>query len=263
MIPTELAAALVEIGQRMDARGWVPGSAGNLSARIDNSTLAITRSGVHKGRLSNADIMAVRMTAATALIPGQKPSAETLLHCQLYRLFPQVGAVLHGHSVAATVLSMQGAITFSNYEILKAFGFATHELDVTLPVYENDQDIARLAAWIEPLLVRDPPIGYVIAGHGVYAWGSAWNTPSGGWRRWNSCCSCELERRQHEMSRLTVYRRDLPGTPAAADRGRGADRRRTRAARRAVRALGEPGALSARRIERRRSWRPTAPIWMR
>jgi methylthioribulose-1-phosphate dehydratase len=189
------AAALVEIGQRMDGRGWVPGSAGNLSARIDDTTIAITRSGVHKGRLSEADIMTVDYDGQ-ALHAEQKPSAETLLHCQLYRLFPPVGAVLHGHSVAATVLSMQGKITFSNYEILKAFGFATHELDVTLPVYENDQDIARLAGFIEPLLKRDPPIGYVIAGHGVYAWGSS--VEHAYWRleALEFLLSCELERRR-------------------------------------------------------------------
>ena len=37
-----LAPALAEAGRRMDQRGWVPGSAGNLSARIDGESLAIT-----------------------------------------------------------------------------------------------------------------------------------------------------------------------------------------------------------------------------
>jgi len=195
MVPSELANALAEAGQRMDRHGWVPGSAGNLSARIDDTTIAITRSGVHKGRLTAADIMAVNYDGS-AVTPGTKPSAETLLHCQLYRLFPPIGAVLHGHSVAATVLSMQGAITFSNYEILKAFGFSTHELDVILPVYENDQDIARLAAYIEPLITRDPPIGYAIAGHGVYAWGTS--VEHAFWRleALEFLLQCELERRR-------------------------------------------------------------------
>jgi methylthioribulose-1-phosphate dehydratase len=167
----EAAASLVEAGQRMDFFSWVPGSAGNLSARLDEETIAITRSGVHKGRLKVSDIIEVALDGA-AREPGQKPSAETLLHCQLYRLFPPVGAVLHGHSVAATVLSMAGQISFSQYEILKAFGFATHEVDIDLPIFENDQDIARLAAVLEPTLLEGP-IGYVIRGHGVYAWGTS------------------------------------------------------------------------------------------
>jgi len=190
----DAAASLVEAGQRMDARGWVPGSAGNLSARLDDETIAITRSGVHKGRLKVSDIIEVGLDGA-AREQGQKPSAETLLHCQLYRLFPPVGAVLHGHSVAATVLSMAGAISFSQYEILKAFGFSTHEVDVDLPVFENDQDIARLAKVLEPELLEGP-IGYVIRGHGVYAWGTS--VEHAFWRleALEFLLTCELERKR-------------------------------------------------------------------
>ena len=189
-----LAPALAEAGRRMDQRGWVPGSAGNLSARIDGESLAITRSGVHKGRLNPEDVIAVGLDGVA--LRGGRPSAETLLHCQLYRLFEPVGAVLHGHSVAATVLSMAGDITFTDYETVKAFGFATHEVEVSLPVFENDQDIARLAAAIEPGLLADPPIGYVIRGHGVYAWGSG--VEHAFWRleALEFLLSCELERRR-------------------------------------------------------------------
>jgi len=192
---TEAAASLAEAGRRMDARGWVPGSAGNLSARIDDETIAITRSGVHKGRLINSDIIEVALDG-TAREQGQRPSAETLLHCQLYRLFPPVGAVLHGHSVAATVLSMAGVINFADYEIIKAFGFASHEVSVDLPVYDNDQDIARLAKLIEPDLLAEPPIAYVIRGHGVYAWGTS--VEHAYWRleALEFLLQCELERRR-------------------------------------------------------------------
>lgn len=191
----EAAASLVEAGQRMNVRNWVPGSSGNLSARIDEETLAITRTGVHKGRLKPEDIIEVSLDG-TPRQQGQKASAETLLHCQLYRLFPQIGAVLHGHSVAATVLSMAGGITFSGYEIIKAFGFTTHDVDVTLPVFENDQDIARLATKTEPVLLEDAPIGYVIRGHGVYGWGSS--VEHAFWRleALEFLLECELERKR-------------------------------------------------------------------
>lgn len=196
MVPSEAASALAEIGRRMDTRGWVPGSAGNLSSRLDGETIAITRSGVHKGRLKpDEDIIAVDL-AGKPLVSNQKPSAETLLHCQLYRLFPPVGAVLHGHSVAATVLSKEGPIGFANYELLKAFGFPTHDLEITLPVYENDQDIGRLAALIEPDLIAETPIGYVLAGHGIYAWGK--DVEHAYWRleALEFLLACELERRK-------------------------------------------------------------------
>lgn len=196
MIPADIAQALAEAGQRMDSRFWVPGSSGNLSARLDPSRIAITRSGVHKGRLvPDSDIIAVDY-AGQPLVEGQKPSAETLLHCQLYRLHPSIGAVLHGHSVAATILSLSGPITFSNYELLKAFGFNTHEQSVPLPVYGNDQDIGRLAGQIEPDLQNSLPIGYVIAGHGVYAWGTSIEHAYWRLEALEFLLSCELERRR-------------------------------------------------------------------
>lgn len=196
MVLADVAQVLAEVGQRMDSRCWVPGSAGNLSARLDDSQIAITRSGVHKGRLAPQNDIITVDYAGRPLTEGQTPSAETLLHCQLYRLHPAIGAVLHGHSVAATVLSLAGPVTFSNYELLKAFGFKTHDQSVSLPVYANDQDIARLAQQIEPELRDHLPIGYVIAGHGVYAWGTT--VEHAYWRleALEFLLACELERRR-------------------------------------------------------------------
>ncbi|HEX7390835.1 MAG TPA: methylthioribulose 1-phosphate dehydratase [Acidiphilium sp.] len=197
------ARALVEVGQRMDRQGWVPGSSGNLSARLDETSIAITRSGVHKGRLAEADIIAVGLDGAPSRA-GDKPSAETLLHCQIYRRFPEAGAVLHGHSVAATVLSMAvpgDRLILEGYEILKAFrGIETHEARVALPVFENDQDMARLADVIAPILdvaaLDAAPIGYILRGHGVYAWGP--DVERCFWRleALEFLLRCELERRR-------------------------------------------------------------------
>ena len=114
----------------MDQRGWVPATAGNISVRLaDPGRIAITASGGHKGFLAPAGIMEVDLDGHP-LAPGTKPSAETLLHCQIYRAFPHAHAVLHGHSVAGTVLSMAepaAHIRFTGYELFKAFaGQATH-----------------------------------------------------------------------------------------------------------------------------------------
>ncbi|MBW4023508.1 MAG: methylthioribulose 1-phosphate dehydratase [Proteobacteria bacterium] len=176
-IPHDVAAALVAAGQRMDRRGWVPATSGNLSARLTDDRMAITRSGVHKGFLATRDIIVVDFDGVS-LTSGMKPSAETLLHCQLYRLWPDVGAVLHGHSVAATALTLAlpeaEAIDFEGYEIVKAWSaFTTHEVRATLPVIDNDQDMHRLAGRIAPILEAGAaPIGYVLRGHGVYVWGT-------------------------------------------------------------------------------------------
>jgi methylthioribulose-1-phosphate dehydratase len=194
----EAAHGLIAIGARMDAHHWVPASSGNLSARLSDGTMAITRSGVHKGRLIEPDIIAVDLDGV-ACHPGDKPSAETLLHCQIYRRFPDVGAVLHGHSVAATALSLvshEQQLVLQDYEILKAFpGITTHQTVAAVPVFDNDQDIARLAQRIAPALDA-APIGYILRGHGVYAWGP--DIERCFWRleALEFLISCECERRR-------------------------------------------------------------------
>lgn len=174
-IPPAIATAIIEAGRRMDARGWVPATAGNFSVRLGPGRIAITRSGFHKGLLTPDALMVVD-EAGVAEDASLRPSAETGLHCGIYRRFPQAGAALHGHSVPVTVLSRRvgGAITLSGYELLKAFpGLATHEASISLPVLDNDQDIPRLQSRVEALWDQGATQipGYLIRGHGVYVWG--------------------------------------------------------------------------------------------
>jgi methylthioribulose-1-phosphate dehydratase len=65
-------------------------------------------------------------------------------------------------------------VVFENYELQKAFaGVVTHESKVIVPIFENDQDIARLAAKVQPWLDAHPDCpGYLIRGHGLYTWGA-------------------------------------------------------------------------------------------
>ncbi|NEL42183.1 MAG: methylthioribulose-1-phosphate dehydratase, partial [Xanthomonas perforans] len=58
------------------------------------------------------------------------------------------------------------------YELLKAFeGNTTHETAVDVPVFANTQDMQVLAAQVEALLDKQSLWGYLIEGHGLYAWG--------------------------------------------------------------------------------------------
>ncbi len=196
--PAWAIEAIIQAGRRMDERGWVPATAGNISVRLDASRAAITRSGGHKGFLDAGSVIQVDMLGQ-AITSDVRPSAETLLHCQIYRIYPQAGAVLHGHSVAATVLSMAqpGPIRLARYEVLKVFeGQSTHEVALDLPVFENDQDIARLATVAEPTLVRGTPLGYLIRGHGVYVWGPDMAMALARLEGLEFLLACELERRK-------------------------------------------------------------------
>ena len=172
-IPQSGIAALIAAGRLFHQRGWVPATAGNFSVRLDAKSLAVTTSGRHKGELTNGDFMRVDL-AGRALDAGKRSSAETLLHCQLYRHAPQAGAVLHTHSPASTVLSRShDSIRLANYELLKIFeGIQTHETVVEVPVFENDQDIARLSRVVDAHMKTGRAAhAYLIRGHGLYAWG--------------------------------------------------------------------------------------------
>ncbi len=168
-----LAEQLIAAGKFIDSKGWVPATSGNFSARLPDGTIAITVSGKHKGRLQAEDIM--RIDAEACSLDGKKPSAETLLHTYLYKRFPEVQSVLHPHPLNAVLVSklFTQAIVLADYELLKAFaGIATHESQLVVPIFANDQNIPRLAAEVESYLdSHNDCQAYIIAGHGLYTWG--------------------------------------------------------------------------------------------
>jgi methylthioribulose-1-phosphate dehydratase len=166
---------LIEAGRFLHSKGWVPATSGNFSARVNSEHFAITVSGRHKGELTEQDVMTVDRVGCP-VATDKRPSAETLLHTALYNRYPQVGAVLHTHSVKATLLSRlnKGELVFEDYELLKAFeGISSHEERIVVPIFANDQDIPRLSLQVEHYIDTHPAVhGYLIAGHGLYTWGS-------------------------------------------------------------------------------------------
>ncbi|MCM5703966.1 methylthioribulose 1-phosphate dehydratase [Larsenimonas salina] len=166
-------ASLIDAGRVLDRANMVPATGGNFSMRLDERFMAVTVSGRHKGQLSGSDIM-VTDFECVPLGSTLKPSDEALLHGQLYRLRPDVGAVLHTHCRAATALSclVEGdELVLEGFELLKVFeGITTHEARLTIPVVDNSQDIPALAREVEPRLTQDDCHVYLIRGHGLYTW---------------------------------------------------------------------------------------------
>lgn len=169
-VPADVAAAVAEMGRFAAARDWVPATSGNFSVRIDARHIAITRSGADKGRLAAGDVVAVSLDEP--IPPGV--SAETPLHVARYRADESIGAIMHVHTVAATVLS-RGAgqsVVVNGLEMQKALpGITTHDGSISIPVFPNAQDTAALAIEVEKSLKPGGIPGYLLAGHGMYAWG--------------------------------------------------------------------------------------------
>ena len=201
--PARLAAAAAELiasTRELAALGWTPATSSNFSMRLDTRSAAITVSGRDKGKLTPADIMPVDLDGH-ALGTDQRPSAETVLHTQLYKRLPEVGCVLHTHSLAQTLASKlyagAGHIRFEEYELIKAFrGQDTHEAVLDVPVLANNQHIPTLAAQVDCLLDAGEFWGYLIEGHGLYAWGRDMAEARRHLEAFEFLINCELEMRK-------------------------------------------------------------------
>lgn len=168
-----LALQMIEAGALFHRRGWVPATGGNFSARLTSDRVLITASGIHKGELKPGDFLVADLDGRP-LEAGRKASYETGLHMQAYRFNPSIGAVLHVHSIANTVLSRRlDRIVLTGYELQKILpGAPDPAATVEIPVFGNDQDIARLSAEVEAHMKEERQVpAYLIAGHGLYAWG--------------------------------------------------------------------------------------------
>ncbi len=169
----DLAAAVRFLAER----GWTPATSSNFSVRLNHleNRFAISRSGKDKYAFSEHDVMIID-AAGLAIAPcDARPSAETLLHTLLYR-DPTIGSVLHTHSRASTLLTMRDRtckLVLEGFELLKGLhGVPTHEHREVVPIFDNDQEMTRLATLVGSYWDDHPEIhGFLIRGHGLYTWG--------------------------------------------------------------------------------------------
>ena len=170
----QAARTIAAMGQRIHGMGWSPATSSNYSQRLNRQYCAITVSGKDKGVLSESDIMEVDFAGQPH--SDGKPSAETALHTQLYRHDERIGAVLHTHSLASTVLTMHypetTQLSLAGYELLKALaGVDSHDCQINLPIFDNTQDIDALATQVEECMNSGGiSHAYLIRGHGLYTW---------------------------------------------------------------------------------------------
>jgi methylthioribulose-1-phosphate dehydratase len=174
----EAAEELVRLGTDFHRRGWMLGTSGNLSIVLSRNPLrvAITASSIDKGRMHPRQILEVDAQGKMVQGVEGRPSAETALHLEVIRS-AGAEAVMHTHSVWATILSdyhrSRGGLAIEGYEMLKGLeGIQTHEHREWVPVVENRQDMAALAAEARSIFAKQPQIhGLLVRRHGMYTWG--------------------------------------------------------------------------------------------
>ncbi len=103
---TELKDHIVEIGRRLYEKRLIAAFEGNISARLGDR-LYFTPTGRCKGLLNREDIV-------LADLDGKKregiwePSSESGMHLEIYRIRPDVKAVVHAHPPHATAFAVAG-----------------------------------------------------------------------------------------------------------------------------------------------------------
>lgn len=157
-------------------RGWVAGTAGNLSVRPPDGPVLITPSGRHKGTLSVGDLVSVSPDGSPVGAKGGRPSAEASLHAAIYRYVPNAGAVYHVHTVESNLVSLwehDGGLGLPPLEMLKGLGVMGENPSARMKVFPNWPEVPKIAAEVGKRFGDggfEVP-GFLIRLHGLTVWG--------------------------------------------------------------------------------------------
>jgi 3-dehydro-4-phosphotetronate decarboxylase len=102
---TKLREEICVVGGSLYARGYTVGSAGNISARLDDGWL-ITPTDACLGRLDPADIAKVDLDGK--FVSGGKPSKTLELHRSIYARNADARGIVHTHSTHLVALTLAG-----------------------------------------------------------------------------------------------------------------------------------------------------------
>lgn len=91
----ELKKEIIKYGQKLGQKNMTPGTSGNISVKTNNNVL-ISGSGTCLADLTEDEI--VLMDLDSNSLDGKKPSSEKNLHNAIYKLRPDINAIIHCHS---------------------------------------------------------------------------------------------------------------------------------------------------------------------
>lgn len=105
---SELRQEFIAISKLLYARNMVPGTSGNISARVPGTDTALIKGTERSfGDLEPEDVLLVDF-AGNVLEGRGKPSKEAGFHLPLYQRRPDIGAIIHVHPPYATAWACVG-----------------------------------------------------------------------------------------------------------------------------------------------------------
>ncbi|MED3623187.1 methylthioribulose 1-phosphate dehydratase [Bacillus thermocopriae] len=166
---------LADVKDELSERDWFMGTSGNLAIKVSDKPLQflVTASGKDKRKRTNEDFLLVDEFGHPVEETHLKPSAETLLHLEIYQK-TNAGCSLHVHTIDNNVISEiygdRGEITFKGQELIKAFNKWEEDDILKIPIIHNFAHIPTLArAFSEH--VKEDTGAVLIRNHGITVWG--------------------------------------------------------------------------------------------
>jgi L-fuculose-phosphate aldolase len=98
---------LARFGKMLHSMGFVAATDGNLSVRLGDDRFLVTPTGFSKGMMQPEDMVVVDLQGKK-LSGSYMPSSEIAMHLTIYRMRPDVGAVVHAHPCTATGFASAG-----------------------------------------------------------------------------------------------------------------------------------------------------------
>lgn len=158
-----LAQEVIDTALRMSRSGLSAGRSGNVSVR-EGERILITPTGMAYEALTPDDIVSMALDGS---VPdgSRKPSSEWHFHAAVYAARPDIGAVVHTHSNAATALAcLEEGIPAFHYMVAAAGG---HDIRCAPYATFGTEELAAHA--VRALEGRQ---ACLLAHHGVIACGS-------------------------------------------------------------------------------------------
>jgi methylthioribulose-1-phosphate dehydratase len=166
---------LADVKDELSVRDWFMGTSGNLAIKVSDNPLQflVTASGKDKRKRTDEDFLLVDEFGRPVEETHLKPSAETLLHVEIYRK-TKAGCSLHVHTIDNNVISEiygdRGEVTFQGQELIKAFNKWEEDAVLKIPIIKNYANIPTLAKAFAEHIHSDSG-AVLIRNHGITVWG--------------------------------------------------------------------------------------------
>ena len=188
---------IAQVIRNYNSKGWSPATSTNYSFKDEKNQIWVSRSGIDKSEFKGEDFIKINLKGeAIEEYVNLKPSAETLIHCFIYKMFPETKVILHSHGINPVVISSleKTEVSFEGYEIQKGFeGQKTHLNKITIPILDNSQEMSFFE---KELVYKQAQITnhcFIIRKHGTYAWGKSLFEAKRHLETLDYLCECKLK----------------------------------------------------------------------